>query len=232
MGTVQICLIIIAVIVLIGSFFVTEKLSDKEISEMKQLSSKEMERILERDLKKAKEDINETLEQCVEDSVENAREPLSKITNEKIMAINEYSDTVLEEINKNRNEITFLYSMLNDKQDEIQKMSVVIDKSKQHIKIMLEELAELTKKQTEVTKMQAEAEVAVEEINPAEEISQKLMEVQEVLENISEDMEYYSNKDVILDMYKEGKELVDIAKELNIGFGEVKLVVDLYKGEN
>ena len=44
---------------------------------------------------------------------------LERVTNEKIMAVNEYSDTVLEEINKNHKEVLFLYDMLNDKHDNL-----------------------------------------------------------------------------------------------------------------
>ena len=44
------------------------------------------------------------------------------------MAINEYSDTVLDSINKAHNEIMFLYSMLNDKHDELTRLSGDIDK--------------------------------------------------------------------------------------------------------
>lgn len=36
--------------------------------------------------------------------------------------------------------------------------------------------------------------------------------------------------DVIIDMYKEGRSILDISKELQIGQGEVKFVIDLYAG--
>ena len=44
----EIILIIIGVIFMIGSFFVTEKLSQKEITQISELSSEEMKRILEK----------------------------------------------------------------------------------------------------------------------------------------------------------------------------------------
>ena len=137
MTPVEICLIIVAVILFVGSFFVTEKLSNKEIDEIKGMSSKELQRILENDLSNVEQKVKEILDGYVEETVDNASIPLGKITNEKIMAINEYSDTVLEEINKTHSEVMFLYSMLNDKQDEMKNMTVVIDKSKQHLKQML-----------------------------------------------------------------------------------------------
>ena len=39
-----------------------------------------------------------------------------------------------------------------------------------------------------------------------------------------------NNNDKILRMYKEGMSNVDIAKELGLGVGEVKLVINLFKG--
>ena len=39
-----------------------------------------------------------------------------------------------------------------------------------------------------------------------------------------------SNKEKILALYKEGKSNVAIAKELGLGIGEVKLIIDLFKG--
>ena len=39
-----------------------------------------------------------------------------------------------------------------------------------------------------------------------------------------------NNNDKILRMYKEGMSSVDIAKELGLGVGEVKLVINLFKG--
>ena len=39
-------------------------------------------------------------------------------------------------------------------------------------------------------------------------------------------------KDVILEMHKSGLSILEIAKHLGLGVGEVKLVVDLYQGES
>ena len=39
-----------------------------------------------------------------------------------------------------------------------------------------------------------------------------------------------NNNDKILRLYKEGMSNVDIAKELGLGVGEVKLVINLFKG--
>ena len=56
-------------------------------------------------------------------SSEKVDRSLEKVTNDKIMAISEYSDTVIESMNKTHNEIMFLYSMLNDKHTELTGMA-------------------------------------------------------------------------------------------------------------
>ena len=38
-------------------------------------------------------------------------------------------------------------------------------------------------------------------------------------------------REAILERYRLGEELKDIARDLGLGYGEVKLIVELYKGE-
>ena len=228
MTPVEICLIIVAVILFVGSFFVTEKLSNKEIDEIKGMSSKELQRILENDLSNVEQKVKEILDGYVEETVDNASIPLGKITNEKIMAINEYSDNVLEEINKTHSEVMFLYSMLNDKQDEMKNMTVVIDKSKQHLKQMLIELSEINDRQIALEKETTrdnEESVAEANVEELEYIDEQISDAKTDSANI------INNNEMILQMYDEGKSAVDIAKELAIGLGEVQLVISLFRGE-
>lgn len=51
----------------------------------------------------------------------------------------------------------------------------------------------------------------------------------EVLE--SEFKDDSNANDIILEMYNNGRSVIEIAKELGLGVGEVKLVIDLYQGE-
>ena len=39
-----------------------------------------------------------------------------------------------------------------------------------------------------------------------------------------------NNNDKILELYRQGKSAVEIAKELELGMGEVTLVIDLFQG--
>ncbi|MBR1597438.1 MAG: hypothetical protein IJ661_00835 [Lachnospiraceae bacterium] len=64
--------------------------------------------------------------------------------------------------------------------------------------------------------------------NIFDEIDKTDIDFDEVLEN---DFKNDSNaNEIILEMYQNGHSIIDIAKELGLGVGEVKLVIDLYQG--
>lgn len=62
-----------------------------------------------------------------------------------------------------------------------------------------------------------------------EKIDQMEIDFDEALEE--EYMEGENSNDIILELYKNGESIIEIAKQLGLGVGEVKLVIDLYQGE-
>ena len=50
-------------------------------------------------------------------------------------------------------------------------------------------------------------------------------------ENTEFEQQTDSSREVILEMHKSGLSILEIAKHLGLGVGEIKLVVDLYQGE-
>lgn len=119
MTGVELILLLIGSVFMVGSFFITEKLSPSELDKIAELSENELRRIIDRELENAGTRIEEAIDTQIEASADKVDRALEKETNEKIMAISEYSDTVLESMNKTHNEIMFLYSMLNDKHTEL-----------------------------------------------------------------------------------------------------------------
>ena len=115
MTAIEIILLIIGMLFILASFWVTEKLSPDELEHISELSKEEMSVMLEHELDRSKQRVVDLVEDTIDASKERTERSLEKQTNEKIMAINEYSDTVIEKMNKTHNEIMFLYSMLNDK---------------------------------------------------------------------------------------------------------------------
>ena len=55
----------------------------------------------------------------MQDIEEKTEASLDKISNTKILEMNEYADNVKKEINRNHNEVMFMYDMLNEKDKEI-----------------------------------------------------------------------------------------------------------------
>lgn len=221
--TVQIILIVTGVILMIGSFYVTEKLSQKEISEISELSSVEMKRILEKNMEQAAIRVEDMVDDIIDRSMEIADQALKKETNLKIQTISEYTGTVLESIKKNHSEVMFLYGMLTDKQGELKDAACKLEKLKNQLLSLEEEVAVMVAESAEsLRRIQAPAPqpVETEETEPEEDVPTALKED-----------ELPNNNQVILDLYRKGMAVRDIARQLGQGVGEVKLVVELFRGE-
>lgn len=113
-----IALLVIGIFVVVASFFVpdNEKRESKKDIEKKQ---EQIRRLMETELDGMKLRVNEATNETVEASMEKSERALEKITNDKIMAVNEYASVVMEEIDRNHKEVMFLYDMLSDKQTDV-----------------------------------------------------------------------------------------------------------------
>ena len=149
MTTLEITLIIIGVVFLIGSFMVNDKLSHKDLDKIADMSAEELKIITEKEVTAAKKDLSDALDEEITQKQDETKRSLEKEANSKIMAINEYSDTVLDSINKAHNEIMFLYSMLNDKHDELTQLSGDIEKASSRLRSSFEPLSADSVKQAE-----------------------------------------------------------------------------------
>ena len=221
MTAVEITLIIVGIVFLLVSFLVQEKLSPKDIESITNLSENELKIIVEKQLKNANDQVEDAITAVVEDKTETTKRALEKETNEKIMAIDEYSNTVLESMNKTHNEILFLYSMLNDKHTELTDLATQLQQFSEHMK-------------------NTENEVLENLALAAQDVRQKVNETKPIDENEAilaslgtdgqeADQDQINHNDRILMLHQQGFSDVEIAREL--GLGEVKLVIGLFKGE-
>ena len=156
-------------------------------------------------------------------STEKVDRALEKETNEKIMAISEYSDTVLEGMNKSHNEIMFLYSMLNDKHTELTGMTSDLQRLAADVRGMEEMLQTAVQVPAEHTVTEAPA--VLQEAAPEPVMNESAELPKEAEEAVSD------RNGEVLAMYREGMTEVEIAKKMNMGVGEVRLVIGLYRGE-
>ena len=230
-------LLLIGVVFMIGSFFVTEKLSPSELNQIAELSEEELKRIIDRGLKNAETRIEDAIDEQVDQSSEKVDRSLEKVTNDKIMAISEYSDTVIESMNKTHNEIMFLYSMLNDKHTELTGMAADLQRLAADVR-SLEEKAPLTaplaapERAATVSAASAVTLVPVEKADTTgRETAAAPAEQKEEMPETEETKQEGLHAE-ILKLKKLGMTEVQIAKKLGIGIGEVRLVNGLYRGES
>lgn len=276
---IKILLLIVGLIIIFLSFIISDKVS-KEIGngESPVIDDQFVKRILEENEERIKESSKSIIDEKIEEEISKADDQLGHLSNEKIMAVSEFSDQILEKIEQNHKEVVFLYDMLNAKENEMKDFVQEIDKSKvvleelankelekqkmlQHKRIQ-KELEKQLKKQEELEKEKEELmlsgvlpqkkeEVVLKEEEIKEDSSQKIntqMSALETMGNVVEEVPVLEDKNpvhtekteialddanqnqVILDLYNEGKSIMEIAKLLGKGQGEVKLVIDLFQG--
>ena len=271
----EIALLTIGLIVIVASFVFSSKSDGDTIHNVKDVTFTD----------KQKEDIKKQIMDILDEQIENVKEQteisLDKLSNQKMLEMNEYSDTILQEINRNHNEVMFLYDMLNEKKKEINntvrdmnvtkkeieksqtvpKKQTVIDSIKDMSEdtggfmaseeLLREEQKDVdTRKKDILNQLDAvveavsddvTADLEAEEKKPKKRTSTgrtaaKRMKETVKKETLREDnrdpkaFETGNNNEKILQLSKEGKSNVEIAKELGLGIGEVKLVIDLFKG--
>lgn len=220
MTGIVIFLLLTGVVFMVGSFFITERLSPSELNKIAELSKDELGRIIDGALADARSKVEESIEAQIDASSEQVERALEKETNEKIMAISEYSDTVMENMNKTHNEIMFLYNMLNDKHAELTGLATDLQKIAANVKSIQEGMAK--KKAAEPAPV-PKPEPAAKKV----EIKQEVPVLKK--EEKPETEENHTGR--ILEMRKKGMQNVEIAKALGVGLGEVNLVLGLYKGD-
>lgn len=225
MTAVEVILILIGVAFLIGSHFVQERFSEKEVQEIAKMSELELKTIVDKQVRSVKIQVENSVEEIIDESLEITKRGLEKETNEKIMAVSEYSDTVLETMNKTHNEIMFLYSMLNDKHTEMTEFVGAIQKYSKSPNVTV---TETTKKVAEPIQVERSKEV---QMQPQPVIEERQVVAEAVNEAVTEDTALINKNEQILLLHKEGKTEVEIAKALDCGLGEVRLVLGLFKEE-
>lgn len=237
MGILEIVLLIAGVIIFTGSFFLPLG-GEKNTGIDQKAAKEEIHGLVEEEMNNVRSKMQDKMEETSEDAIEKAERALERLTNEKIMAVNEYSDTVLQEIHKNHEEAMFLYDMLNSKhaniKDTVSKMDKAVKaaENKTLENKTAENKAAADKNAVDKTAADKTAGTMAEEKTADTSRTESLIqpenspEIGFMGETVQEGQ---NNNEKILEMHRQGKSTVAIAKELGLGVGEVKLVIDLYK---
>lgn len=273
MTAIEVTLLLIGVVFILGSFFIIEKLSPSELSRVAELSEDELRMVMDRELEITGAKISDMADQAVDLSMSQIQRKMEKDTNEKIMAISEYSAAVMEKLQKFNNEVTFLYSMLGDKHTELNESMAQLNdlilacRTVQTPPVSVQAQPSIVQPQpaivqpTIVQPAAAQLQPTAARVQPTvqqqeppavplkdgggkesgkvsdeqpDEVKQtETVTVQEEPET-AEDMNEADSanvREIILERYRGGENLKDVARDLGLGYGEVKLIVELYKGE-
>lgn len=156
MGVLEIILLAAGIVIFIASFCIPVK-QEKLKEETKNLAAQEIKNMVEQEIDHLHGRLEELSVEEMQRQIEKSERSMERISNEKIMAVGEYSDTVLEEIHKNHEEVVFLYDMLKNKEESLEESYGKADKEIQDLLQQVkdseitvrENLEELEKKQRE-----------------------------------------------------------------------------------
>lgn len=285
MNWMEVTLLILGIGAFVASFLIPEK---KGSADELNIDSEVLHKLVAKEIEEAKTRVSEVVDETLDYAVEKTERASERISNEKIMAINDYSETVLADINKAHQEVIFLYDMLNDKHKNLKETVKQVDKQAKEaeekanaaaatlaakeeanamlqeniqkqvqtvasvtpsvvtpasapVEVVKKEEAESGKKNIEVYSFAQNAphiERTVTKQLQAEKMESTVTKIKEKQEaqasaapkKTEKPVEKENNNDKILRLYKIGMDSVDIAKELGLGVGEVKLVINLFKG--
>lgn len=235
MSPVEIIFILLGSGILIASLFVSDgnKNQTKE-EEEESLETREQE--IKKYLDQRIQEKYQMMEEKAETVMEKTEDALSRVSNEKIMAVNDFSAQILEKINTNHKEVVFLYDMLNQKEDEIKKTVRQFEEEKEQLRGAVEDVIRLSKQISSIRKKPMEVKNAegnrttMQKEEPAKQQTQM-----RTLENkpnsqaeTVEMLQRERQKEEVLRLHKEGKSVLDISKQMDMGQGEVKLIISLY----
>lgn len=239
MDIIEIILLIVGGVVFTLSFIIPEKKSAD--IDTKGLAEDEVRAIVSREIA--------SVESRIENLMDKTERSLEKLSNEKIMAVEEYSDTVLSQIRKNHEEAVFLYDMLNNKQTSLKSGLAELTRSVKEAREAAGVLEKLGSKGEAVkdktgentilspgrdaqkdSEKKASGELrAAGERKAAAGAEEEKSAPQGILSGRQAGEDMGNNNERILGLYRQGKSAAAIAKELGLGVGEVRLVIDLFR---
>ena len=257
MNGLEIALLVIGIIAFAASFIFSSALDggteDNKTKDSKaELSDRQREEI--------RKQIETVIADETEDIKERTEVELDRMSAKKMSEMTEYSETILNEINRNHNEVMFLYDMLNEKKKEVKNTVRDLDAAKRELNSTMS-VNQTNSPKTEAPHSSGEkSQTREKSASILDQLDASSMTVSDEMDDdtvpykrkstrktgraaadrlrtaLKSDSVRHSsvdnaNRDKILELDKRGKSPVEIARELNIGVGEVKLITDLYRGD-
>ena len=234
----EIVLLVAGGIIFILSFFIPERKTGSSV-QTKEAAREEISSLVADEMDKVRSHVDEVVDEAVNYAMEKTERSLERLSNEKIMAVSEYSDTVLSEIHKNHEEAIFLYDMLNSKHTNLKNTVSEVNKTVKEAEEAvtgLQRMAPQLREDREDDGMMQEAEKAsesgrksIENTGMERKTESSFSDTDSIIPET--DAERRNSNRRILELHKRGKSDVVIARELGLGVGEVKLVIDLFRNQ-
>ncbi len=228
MTIIEILLLIAGAVIFALGFLIPDKnAANKNTAEAEKTFTEKLKAISGAELKDAERKVRDIVNEEVSVAHDSSVRSMEKLTNEKIMAINEYGKTVTDEIERNHKEVVFMYDMLNDKTTDIkntirkyealEKKTVSPAGNGSNAGAVPDKKAAKKQEQNEsihIPKMFASADIKG---------SQK---TEKKTGNTPSGATAATGNEIIR-LHNEKMSDVDIAKKLGIGVGEVRLAISL-----
>lgn len=231
---------VIGLVFIVVSFFVKDgyQLSQEEktklVGEVREMILRE-EHLLPI-LSEVKSGSKEGLDEMISEKLVETRDVLNEDANAKMMALHEMYDGLSEKINHSHKEVVFLYDMLGEKGEELKAFYAKIDGMKKELQ---EEEAKLIKTYQIIKKKMLLINNETDEvIHDKASGSKKSFVSKEKTKDSSKkkkksEMEKKEDfpKDInekIFALKDQGLSVMEISKELEMGQGEVNLILGLY----
>lgn len=234
MEPITIVMVLVGVVLLIGSCFITKE--DEAANDYDELIKRLAKRELtEEETERIRQTVDRIISEKTEEVIIKTDDYLSQVANEKIMSVDDFSKQILERLDKNNSDVMFLYNMVTETKEELKTEIANAKKVEETLRNVseghkAEEKTDAVKKTTTPKKTmipkKTEGKKEVTESLPKDDIAELLAAtmMKEPVPQIDGDLP----KEKILELYKKGKSIREISRELGMGQGEVKLVVDLY----
>ena len=262
MTVTEIILLVAGGVIFILSFLIPDRGDKKRGGKSSQPVAREEVRVLvAQEMEAVREHVSDVVDEAVTYAMEKTERSLERLSNEKIMAINEYSDTVMSEIHRNHEEAMFLYDMLNTKhtnlKDTVSKVTQTVKEAEETVNTfqklapepivpapVFSKASESEPKPSVLKALDAPPSAPsvpkaafvreAEEEMAAKAVVRKPLwpKVEKASTMQKKTLDDNNSNERILQLYQEGMDLVSIAKKLRLGVGEVKLVIDLFDGGN
>ena len=242
MEPITIVLVVLGIVLLRGScFFTKEEKIEPEYDELiKRLAKRELS---EEETERLREAVDRIVSEKTEEVILKTDDYLSQVANEKIMSVDEFSKQILERLDKNNSDVMFLYNMVTETKEELKTEIANAKKAQEALERSVEKKTDPGKPTSAEEKKKATTSKQMPSIKtepgkkntvksePAEpkktdDIAALLAATVTMEPDAAADGDMPKEK--ILELYKSGKSIREISRELGMGQGEVKLVVDLY----